>query len=111
MKVKQVEYRKLVSGYNFNNEAYGVVVALDDEEDSVESAIQLARDLVNEWHDEREIVNSRVSEKLTALQQQIDTLEMRRGEAMKNLGNIVAMEKAIRERLGLEAFEYTELPF
>ena len=108
MRVKQVEYRHLVSDGNFNNVTYGCVIELAEGESETE-AIEQARSTVEAWHSH--------SNDLVELKSACRTLQAEKYQMEYDLANqmnktikLKDFERKIRNRLGLEAIE-DDIPF
>ena len=111
MKVKQIEYRKLVSGPGFNNETYGVTLELTDY-DSHDEAVELARQAVDRWFSESGEAARREQERMESNRQKWQ-MDQEIKERTRKVKALLDLEAKIRERLGVEAtpaFE-DEIPF
>jgi hypothetical protein len=108
MRVKQVEYRKLVSDGNYNNVTYGCVIELAEGESDGE-AISEARALVEGWHGRTEALATLENECRRLKQAKIN-LDYEAVQAKGRVLKLREMETKIRERLGLEAI-MDDIPF
>ena len=108
MKVKQIEYRKLKSDGQFNNETYGCTVELNGSTE--EEAMTYARGLVDNWHHAKDEVR-RLGGNIDTLQWKESDLEREILRRRNTVRTLKITEDRIRERLGLPPNTEDDIPF